>query len=408
MLQVVEVPVDQIIPYARNARTHDNSQDKLVASIKEYGFKQPILVDTEMVIITGHNRYQAAKRIGYKTLPIMVADNLSDAQIKAYRLADNRIGEDSDWDNDLLKIEMGDLQGLDFDLAFTGFDAKEIEAFIENKLEETNDADATPILEEIAVSRLGDLWQLGDHLLICADSTKSETLQKLLGEEKVDLVFTDPPYGMSYKGSAGIIGDDNRGDDLKSLIYDSVNNAIAYSKASAHYYICLTWRTYGEFYQAISACGLKVKACIVWDKQFIGLGTLNYRPQHEFIFHCHDQENSKWNGSKSQSDVWSIARVCNTSYVHPTQKPVELVGEALVNSSVEEDIILDIFGGSGTTLMACERLNRQARLVELDPKYMDVIIKRWQEYTGKAAILRGTKSSFDKISGERNEARNNT
>ena len=241
---------------------------------------------------------------------------------------------------------------------------------------------------------------------MCGDSTSVTAFDQLMGGAKADMIFTDPPYGMSYGGgrAAGstkkgalvkahgmIINDDLQGNDLIALVRDAIATSSALMKEGGALYACFTWRTYAEFEAGLESCGYKVKACIVWDKKSIGLGNSNYRPQHEFIFYCGGQ----WYGDKSESDVWHMSRGATGKYVHPTQKPVELVERALSNSSKAGDVVIDCFGGSGSTLIACEKTNRHSRLMELDPKYCDVIVKRWQEFTGQKAIHAETGEAFD-------------
>tara|TARA_R110000744_G_scaffold227076_1_gene345343 strand:- start:181 stop:933 length:753 start_codon:yes stop_codon:yes gene_type:complete len=244
---------------------------------------------------------------------------------------------------------------------------------------------------------------------MCGDSTSIDAVEKLMDGAKADMVFTDPPYGMSYGGGRArgdnvkfkrgggikshgmILGDDFQGDELIGMIRDAVGSAISVCKSGAAKYVCFPWRTYAEFEDALDQIGMKVSACIVWDKKSIGLGNANYRPQHEFIFYS---KGDSWHGDKSQSDVWYNSRGATGEYVHPTQKPVELVEKAINNSSKGQDIVIDVFGGSGSTLIACEKTARDCRMMELDPKYCDVIIQRWQEFTGKTASLEATGEPF--------------
>jgi len=306
----------------------------------------------------------------------------------------------------LVNQELSFLNDLEFDLELTGFELPET---IEEGL---TDEDDVPELTEEPKTRLGDVWLLGNHRLMCGDSTSIDAVDTLMAGQKADMVFTDPPYGMSYGGgrAAGstqkgalvkehgmIIGDDLQGDDLLGMISDSIGNSSASAKEGAAFYVCFTWRTYSEFDAALENIGLEPKACIVWDKKSIGLGLSNYRPQHEFIFYCGGQ----WYGDKGQSDVWYMSRGATGAYVHPTQKPVELIEKAITNSSKSGDIVHDCFGGSGSTLMACEKLNRHCRMMELDEKYCDVIINRWQNFTGKKALLQGTGLTYDEVETNR-------
>ena len=390
--------ISELIPYANNARTHNPEQiTQIASSIKEFGFNNPILIDKDNGIIAGHGRLEAAKKLNLTKAPTIKLEHLTDQQRKAYILADNRIAVNSDWDNELLSLELKDLNA-EFDLTMLGFNEKELTALLEpEQIEGNTDEDAVPELPNEPTTKLGDIYKLGNHRLMCGDSTDINSLEKLC-LENADLIFTDPPYGMSYGGgrAAGstkkgalvkahgmIKNDDLSGDSLITLIRDALTTAYTKCKKGAGLYACFTWRTYAEFEKALKESGFTVKNCIVWNKKSIGLGNANYRPQHEFIFYCGGQ----WYGNKSESDVWELSRGATSNYVHPTQKPVELVIRALNNSSKAGDIVIDCFGGSGSTMIAAEKTGRHSRLMELDPKYCDVIIKRWEDFTGKKAEL---------------------
>ena len=397
-MKIEIVDINTIKPYENNPRKlKDSAIEKVAKSIKEFGFRQPIVVDKEKIIVVGHTRYRASKKLGLTNVPITIADNLTPEQINAYRIADNRTNEEAEWDIELLKTELKDLQLKDFDLDLTAFNEDEINNFLFDEKEGLTDEDAVPETPEEPITKLGDIWKLGNHRLMCGDSTLINNFDKLCLEQ-ADMIFTDPPYGMSYGGGRAegstpkgalvkahgmIKNDDLRDEELINLVKDSLSTSLMKSKQGSASYICFTWRTYSEFYKALTDAGFKIKNCIVWDKKSIGLGLSHYRPQHEFIFYCGEQ----WYGDKSQSDVWYMSRGGTTKYVHPTQKPVELITKALNNSSKNEDVIIDCFGGSGSTLIACEKLNRKARVMELDPKYCDVIVKRWEQFTGKKAEL---------------------
>jgi DNA modification methylase len=410
--KIAYVSVKSLIPYTRNSRTHSDEQvTQIASSIKEFGFTNPILIDKDNGVIAGHGRLMAAVKLGIDTVPTIMLDGLSKAQIKAYIIADNKLALNAGWDNEMLKLEFDELAELGFDLDLTGFSTDEIDKINPQIIDGLTDEDAVPELPAEPVTRLGDVWLLGNHRLMCGDSTSIDAVEALMDGQKADLIFTDPPYGMSYGGGRSqgnhslnkrggvivkahgmILGDDKTGDDLITLVRDAVASAVAVSKSGSATYVCFPWRTYSEFESAMEACGLKTSACIVWDKKSIGLGNSNYRPQHEFIFYC---KGGAWYGDKAQSDVWSLSRGATGKYVHPTQKPVELIEIALANSSKGGDTILDVFGGSGSTLIACEKTSRNARLMELDPKYCDVIVKRWQEFTGKTATLESTGEAFE-------------
>jgi len=412
-MQVEQIETGALIPYVNNSRTHSDEQVLQVASsIKEFGFTNPILIDGDGGIIAGHGRLMAAKKLGLTNIPCIKLGHLSEAQKKAYVIADNQLALNSGWDLDVLKLEMERLGELDFDLELLGFDDDFMDSLlIEEPNEGLTDEDAVPEPPETPTTVLGDVWVLGNHRLMCGDSTSIDAVDKLMDGHKADMLFTDPPYGMSYGGGrAGkvgstdgtvkkhgvILGDDLRGGELIDMIASSISASSINSKEGASMYICFPWRTYSEFEAALNNISITVSACIVWDKKSIGLGNANYRPQHEFIFFI---KGGSWQGDKAQSDIWSMSRGATGKYVHPTQKPVELVEKAISNSSKSGDLVHDCFGGSGSTLIACEKTNRHSRLMELDPKYCDVIIKRWQEFTGKQAIHADTGKPYTEIDG---------
>jgi DNA modification methylase len=403
-----QVKLDALIPYARNSRTHSDAQvAQIAASIKEFGFTNPVLIDETGSIIAGHGRVMAARKLAITDVPCVRLTHLTEAQKKAYVIADNKLALNAGWDDEMLAVELTDLKDMGFDLDLTGFSTDEIEALLApTGTEGLTDEDAVPEVPEAPVTVLGDVWLLGKHRVMCGDSTSIDAVDKLMDGQKADMVFTDPPYGMSYGGgrAAGstkkgalvkahgmILGDDKTGDDLISLIRDALASTVAVSKSGSATYVCFPWRTYSEFEAAMEECGLKASACIVWDKKSIGLGNANYRPQHEFIFYC---KGGAWYGDKAQSDVWYMSRGATGAYVHPTQKPVEMIQRALENSSKGGDTVLDVFGGSGSTLIACEKTGRINRSMELDPKYCDVIVQRWQEFTGQIATLESDGKPF--------------
>ena len=397
--------VEDLIPYVNNSRKHSDEQvAQISASIKEFGWTNPILIDGTNSIIAGHGRLMAARKLKMDQVPTIELDHLTDTQRKALIIADNKLALNADWDTALLTIELDELLKDGFALDILGFNADELTALLEpEQVDGLTDEDSVPDVPDEPTTKLGDIYQLGNHRLMCGDSTSIDAVEKLMDGQKADMMFTDPPYGMSYGGgraqgnnvkfknrSGGIkahgmiLGDDKTGDDLIQLIRDALLSALTTSKEGLSAYVCFPWRTYSEFEAAMLECGLSASACIVWDKKSIGLGQSNYRPQHEFIFYC---KGGVWYGDKAQSDVWYMSRGDTGQYVHPTQKPVELIEKAINNSSKAGDIVIDCFGGSGSTLIGCEKTNRHSRLMELDPKYCDVIVKRWEDFTGKKAVL---------------------
>lgn len=397
-MEIIYKKVNDLIPYINNSRTHSEEQvNQIVASINEFGFTNPLLIDEKDNIIAGHGRLLASKKLKMEEVPCIVLSGLTEAQKKAYIIADNKIALNAGWDDELLKIELENLKELDFDLELTGFDVDELDDIFQVEEEQEiveDDFDIEPPEEPKA--KLGDIYQLGSHRLMCGDSTKSEDVEKLMNSNKADMVFTDPPYGVSASGGRSqtkdklgmkaIINDELRNNELTQFLSDFIN-AMQY-KDGASIYICYPWATQKEFTEAIQMNDLKIKNCIIWDKKVFGLnGFKGYRPQYEMIYFC-CKDDFEWYGDKAQSNIWQISREINREEQgnHPTPKPIELIAKALNNSSKQEDIVLDVFGGSGSTLIACEQLNRNCYMMELDPKYVDVIIQRWENFTGKKAV----------------------
>ena len=356
-----------IVPYAKNAKKHDNRQINNVAeSIKQYGFVQPIVIDRDGVIVIGHCRALAAKKLGMKEVPCVCVDDLTPEQVNALRLVDNKSNE-SDWDYDLLADEIPDLDlsAFDFDWGLPEI----TEEVIEDEAPEV-DEDAEPI------AKLGDIWQLGRHRLVCGDSTDKATVEMLMDGKKADMVFTDPPYNIGYQGVSDkrTIKNDKMTDED---FVDFLENALMPCETM---YVCCSWQYSHLFRQALENIGQKIKAMIVWDKVNPAQHLDKYFKQHEIIWYC-----GAFGGEKTlRGDVWQCKRQKNT--VHPTMKPIELIGMALQDQP-KKKIVYDGFGGSGSTLIACEQLDRTCYMMELDEKYCDVIIKRWETLTGEKAVL---------------------
>ena len=387
-MNVINMMVKDLIPYEKNPRFNDEAVKYVANSIKEFGFKVPIIVDKNNVIVAGHTRYKACKELGIKNVPVIIADDLNEEQIKAFRLADNKVSEKAEWNFELLQEELED---LDIDMSGFGFD---IDLDVEEEKEIIEDD--VPEVPEEPKAKLGDIYQLGNHRLMCGDSTSEEDVAKLMNGVKADMVFTDPPYGVSASGGRSqtkdklgmkaIVNDELRKDELTQFLSNFIS--VMKYKDGASIYICYPWATQKEFTEAILNNNLKIKNCIIWDKKVFGLnGFKGYRPQYEMIYFC-CKEDFEWYGDKAQSNIWQISREINREEQgnHPTPKPIELIVKALKNSSKQEDIILDVFGGSGSTLIACEQLNRKCYMMELDPHYIDVIIQRWENFTGQKAI----------------------
>jgi len=370
--------VTELIPYVKNSRTHSDEQvAQIAASIKEFGWTNPILVDGDNGIIAGHGRLMAARKLGHKEVPTIELKDLTEAQKKAYIIADNRLALNAGWDNEMLKLEFDQLAELGFDLSLTGFTLDEIADLAPLMIEEgLTDEDAAPGLPEEPITKVGDIYQLGRHRLMCGDSTSLEAVDKLMDGNKVDMVFTDPPYNVAFNGRSGkhdVIKNDNLPEAEFGDFITEVCNTIRAVDPKV-YYIWCNWNFYGVLQDK-----LDYKSCIVWAKNVFGMGN-GYRYQHEFcLFNGKiDQE------IKNESDLWNVKK--DTNYVHPTQKPVALSVRAFGNH-VKLLNVLDLFGGSGSTLIGAEQTGRSAFLMELDPKYCDVIVKRWENFTGKKAEL---------------------
>lgn len=381
-------PAD-IIPYAMNSRTHSDDQvAQVAASIKEFGFTNPILVDEYGIIIAGHGRLMAAKKLGLDKVPTITLEGLTEAQRKAYVIADNKLALNAGWDEEALQAELERLKELDFDLELTGFDVDELAKLLEpEQVEGLTDEDDVPEVPDEPVTKEGDIWICGNHRVMCGDSTSIDNIDKLMDGHKVNLIFTDPPYNVAFNGRSGkhnvIKNDDLSEHEFDDFIKDTVDTIKAINADA--YYVWCNWKFYGILQKQ-----LDYKACIVWAKNVFGMGK-GYRHQHEFCLF--NGEVDKW--IKNESDLWSIKKDIN--YVHPTQKPVELSVRAFGNH-VKYLNVLDMFGGSGSTLIGAQQTGRNAYLMELDPKYVDVIVKRWQDFTGRDATLESTGQTFNEVS----------
>lgn len=401
-------PVDRLRPYERNARTHSAEQvAQIAASIVEFGFTNPILVDSNDGIIAGHGRLTAAQELGLRTVPVVVLDHLSDRQRKAYILADNQLALNAGWDTDLLRGELQDLAEQDFDLSLIGFSDDELADLlpdIEELPPEDADADAVPEPPEEPITKPGDVWLLGKHRLMCGDSTSLDEVERLMAGAKADMVFTDPPYGVSYTDSLGrnIKNDELTDGDLQEFLRDAFATGVAVTAVDAPWYVWHASRYQREFENALNASAVDVKQQIIWVKgegvdgtaqvRAPAIGRSDFRWLHEPCFYA-SRGNPFNAGDRKTTTVWTVSRP-TTGTVHPTQKPVPLIEIALENSAKKKAMVLDLFGGSGSTLIACEKTGRQARLMELDPRYCDVIVKRWQQFTGKRAKLEGSGELF--------------
>ena len=400
-MNIVDIELSKLIGYENNPRKNDAAVDAVAESIKQFGFKVPIIIDKDYVIVAGHTRKRAAEKLGLETAPCIIADDLTPEQIKAFRVADNKTAELADWDFDKLEAEMKELQemNLDFSMADFGFDLSEFE---EEKEVEEDDFDVD---EEIAtivdpVTKLGDVWKLGRHYLMCGDSTKAEDVEKLMNGEKADLLLTDPPYNVAL-GMGGSVDEArkrHRRTDGLVIMNDKMEDSEFYQflvkcyscgrdamKEGASFYI---WHADNEglnFRAALKESGLTLRQTLIWNKNTITLGRQDYQWKHEpCLYGWKDGASHHWYSDRCQSTVLDFKKP-SKSEDHPTMKPIELFDYQIKNSTKKGDIVLDLFGGSGTTIIACEQNNRVGYSMELDPKYCDVIISRWERLTGQKA-----------------------
>ena len=389
--------IEKLIPYAKNSRTHSDAQvAQIASSMKEWGWTNPILVDEAGQIIAGHGRVLAARKLAIKEIPVMIANGWSDAKKKAYVIADNKLALNAGWDAELLRLEIEELKEVNFDLNLLGFSDEELADMKEPEVVDgLTDEDAVPEVPVEPKTKLGDIYILGNHRLMCGDSTSIDAVEALMDGQKADMVFTDPPYGVSYTGGhnqkkrEGIIADTLQGNDLTDLFADALLCATMVTKDHSAFYI---WYANGkavETFASFSKLPLKVRAVLCWYKVKSGLGAFmsQYIPNYEpCIYAYKDGCSPQWFGASDEKTVWELKKEAKNEY-HPTQKPIELPERAIKNSSKSSDLVLDLFGGSGSTLIACEKIGRLARVMELDPKYCDVIVKRWEDFTGKKAEL---------------------
>ena len=419
IVQIEYRPIEALIPYARNSRTHSDAQvAQIAASIREFGWTNPVLVDGSNGIIAGHGRVLAARKLGFEQVPVIELAHLTESQKRAYVLADNKLAENAGWDDELLRIELEALQAAGFDLSLTGFADDELAALMAELAgnEGLTDDDAVPEVTDDPVSQPGDVWLLGEHRLLCGDATDPVALETLMGSDLADMAFTDPPYNVNYantakdkqRGTHRPILNDNLGEGFAGFLSAACANLLAYSKGAV--YIAMSSSELDTLQLAFRGAGGKWSTFIIWAKNTFTLGRADYQRQYEpILYGWRDGVDHFWCGDRDQGDVWFINKPVKND-LHPTMKPVELVERAIRNSSKTRDIVLDLFGGSGTTLIAAEKTQRRARLVELDPKYVDVIVKRWQDYTGKAATLAATGKTFaecatlDRLAPEPQEA----
>jgi site-specific DNA-methyltransferase (adenine-specific) len=397
--EIISLPVSEVRPYEKNPRKNAEAVKYVKASIEKFGFKVPIVIDSNRVVVCGHTRLMAAKSLGMAEVPCIMASDLTDEQIKAFRLADNKVGEFAEWDDSLLGAELSDIASMgDIDMGDFGFDLSEFDNI---GMDEKTEVEEDEVPEEVEpVCKKGEIWLLGDHRLMCGDSTDAEQVAKLMDGEKADLWLTDPPYNVEIVGGSHAISAEERkklgkltiqndkmdSDTFFQFLHNAFNAAVQVMKDGASFYIWFASREYVNFELALNSVGLQVRQELIWNKNSLVMGRQDYQWKHEpCLYGWKDGASHNWYGDRKQTTIIDWDRPTK-SEDHPTMKPVGLFGYQIQNSSKEGDIILDSFGGSGTTIVACEQIGRKARLMELDPHYCDVIIARWEKLTGQKAV----------------------
>jgi DNA modification methylase len=407
-LQVTTVPVAALVPHAENARTHSDDQvAQIAASIAEFGFVNPVLMDTAGVLVAGHGRVMAAKRLGMAAVPAIRLAHLTEAQARALRLSDNQIALNSGWDEALLAAEIARIRDeavVDLDvLGFSGMELDRLLAAADAGLEDN--VDDAPDPPAVPVTRTGDLWRCGDHRLLCGDATKLADVQRALGADRLaDMAFTDPPYNVAYQGGTAArmtIANDALGQGFLDFLRPALANLLSVTKGAC--YVCMSSSEWPTLHRAWQEAGGKWSSTIIWAKNTFALGRADYHQQFEaMLYGWKAGAQHYWCGARDQGNVWHFDKPARND-LHPTMKPVALVERAIRNSSKPRDTVLDSFGGSGTTMIAAERLGRRAVLIEIDPAYADVIVRRWQEATGEAAVLDGEDRTFSDVAEARSQ-----
>lgn len=416
------IQIDALIPYARNSRTHSDAQvAQIAASIKEFGFTNPVLIDAGGGIIAGHGRVLAARKLGLSEVPCIRLSHLTATQARALVIADNKLAMNAGWDNDMLALEFAELTDMGFDLDLTGFTADEIAALTPEQIEPgLTDQDAAPDVQENPVTVPGDVWIMGKHRLMCGDSTSISDVEKLMDGQFADLVVTDPPYGVSYADKnrslntvaparriqTPIKNDHLQGNELKDFFLAAFSSMFVAMKPGAPFYVFAPQGGEQMMMMMMQEACLPVRHELIWVKNNHVLGRADYHYKHEpVLYGWKDGAGHPWYGERNKFSIWNVDKPMQ-SKLHPTMKPVELVDIPIQNSSKGHDVVLDLFGGSGTTLIAAEKNGRTAFLMELDPRYCDVIVKRWQDFTGKIAIHAETGEPFAEVTNGNEEAKN--
>lgn len=402
-------PIDELIPYVNNARTHSQEQvNKLRSSMREFGFINPVIIDSNKNVIAGHGRLLAAKEEGIKEVPCVLVDYLTEAQKKAYIIADNRFALDAGWDEELLKLEIESLQGMDFDVSLTGFEEQEIADLFGNDSgasAEDDDFDLNEALEKAAFVERGDVWCIGRHRMMCGDATSADDVSKLMDGKRANLILTDPPYGVSFKSSDGlsIKNDSIKGDEFYEFLLKSFKNMADNLEKGGAAYVFHADTEGLNFRRAFVDAGFHLAGCCIWVKNALVLGRSDYQWKHEPVLYGFLQNGKHyWSKSagRSQTTIWNFDKPKKNKN-HPTSKPLDLLAYPIGNSSQENAIVVDTFGGSGSTLMACEQTNRICYTMELDEKYASVILRRYVEDTGDAdnvyVIRNGERLSYSEL-----------
>ena len=384
------VSTDKLIPYVNNARTHSPEQiKKLRSSLREFGFVNPVIIDREYNVIAGHGRLMAAKEEGITEVPCVYVDHLTDAQKKAYILADNRMALDAGWDEELLAVEMQELQDLGYDLSMTGFDEKELADLFSDGTgsdAKDDDFDLTAALEKAAFVERGDIWTVGRHRLMCGDATSADDVSALMNGVKANLILTDPPYGVSFKSSSGLTiqNDSMKNEEFYTFLLSAFKCMADHLEKGGAAYVFHADTEGLNFRRAFIDAGLHLAGCCIWVKDSLVLGRSDYQWQHEPVLYGFMQNGKhKWYSDRKQTTIWHFDKPKRNAN-HPTSKPLDLLGYPIGNSTQENAVVIDTFGGSGSTLMACEQMNRICYMMELDEKYASVILRRYVEDTGDA------------------------
>ena len=410
-IQIERWPLDRLVPFARNPRTHTEEQvAQIAASIAEFGFVNPVLVGADGVIVAGHARVIAARKLGMTEAPVIVLDHLTEAQRRALVIADNRLAQNAGWDEEMLRVELEALREDEFNLDLLGFEDAEIEALLAEPQGESaglTDEDAVPEAQETSVTLPGDVWLLGDHRLLCGDATQIDAVEKVLAGSLADMTWSDLPYNVNYgqtmkdklRKKHRRIANDNLGPEFEPFLRDACANILTVTKGAV--YICMSSSELHTLYKAFTEAGGHWSTFLIWAKNTFTMGRSDYQRQYEpILYGWKEGADHYWCGARDQGDVWFVKKP-HVNDLHPTMKPVELIERAIRNSSKSRDTVLDPFAGSGSTLIACEKTGRKGRLIELDPLYCDVIIRRYHEFCGKQPTLEADGQTLERVSRAR-------